>query len=87
MTNALDQAVQQRELAALLKSLDQRLTNMERASQLPYSAARGQFHVVDDSGAVISTVGRQADGTVGVTVATSPPPPTPLAPIIEPAKA
>ncbi|MER8103303.1 hypothetical protein [Kitasatospora sp. NPDC094016] len=87
MTSALDQAVQQRELAAFLKNLDQRLTNIERAAQLPYSAARGQLQVIDDDGRVISTVGRQTDGTVGVTVAVSPPPPTPLAPLVEAAKA
>ncbi|MFJ3793556.1 hypothetical protein [Kitasatospora sp. NPDC090091] len=87
MNNPLDQAVQERELAALLRRLDQRLTNLERAAQLPYSAARGQLHVVDDAGTIISTVGRQADGTVGVTVAASPPPPTPLAPLVQPATA
>ncbi|MFJ5121953.1 hypothetical protein [Kitasatospora sp. NPDC088548] len=87
MLNALDQTVQQRELAALLKRIDQRLDNLERAAQLPYSAARGQLHVVDDAGTIISTIGRQVDGTVGVTVAASPPPPTPLAPLVQPAMA
>ncbi|MFE2723893.1 hypothetical protein [Kitasatospora sp. NPDC059327] len=87
MPNALDQTVQERELASLLKRLDQRLANLERAAQLPFSAARGHLNVVDDAGAIISTIGRQADGTVGVTVATSSPPPTPLAPLVQPATA
>ncbi|MFD0351771.1 hypothetical protein ACFQ0M_48110 [Kitasatospora aburaviensis] len=73
MTSHLDKAVQARELASVLKGFDQRLANLERAAQLPYSAARGQLHVVDDNGAVISTVGRQADGSVGVTVTESSP--------------
>ncbi|WP_328404009.1 hypothetical protein OHS70_34270 [Streptomyces sp. NBC_00390] len=76
------------QFAARLAQVERQLARTSRTAQLAYSSIEGgAINVHDDDGGVRGVIGQQPDGTTGVVIVNGPPPPTPTAPVVEPALA
>ncbi|WP_327297782.1 MULTISPECIES: hypothetical protein [unclassified Streptomyces] len=75
-------------LAARVAELERRLAAASRTSRLAYSSIEnGAIDVYDEDGGLRGAIGQQPDGTTGAVAVNGPPPPTPSAPLAEPALA
>lgn len=76
------------QFAARLAQVERQLARTSRTAQLAYSSIEGgAISVHDDDGGIRGIIGQQPDGTTGVVIVNGPPPPTPTAPVVEPALA
>ncbi|MFP3990983.1 hypothetical protein U9R90_26655 [Streptomyces sp. E11-3] len=85
MANFLDTQVDARRMADLLADYDRRLKALERTTQAAHTSIEGgAMEIYDEEGQLRGSVGVQEDGTVAVVAVNAAPPPTPLAPTVEP---